>query len=418
MKKSIILLILLLSVSAVRAESYWTLIAQIGSAPSSFAFSSNDVMYAGTLGSGVYRSTNYGSSWTQLNNGLNDLNVYSLGINASGQIFAGTQSHGIYFSSNSGSSWIHTSLSVSVKVKSIAINSSGHIFAGTNGSGVYRSTNNGSTWVSLGTLVDVYSIAIDGNNRIFAGCGSPIKAVYRSTNNGTNWAQVYTADHNFNSIAINNSGTVYSATGNLITDNPLGDIIVRSYDGGDTWEVPYTFGTSSYGLVVNSVGHLFLGRYRSVWVSTDRGESWNIHADGLVLDSGIVFSYGVNSQGYVYAGQENGYIYRTTASTIGIKKIAEDVPVSYALYQNYPNPFNPVTKIKFSILPLKGTRGMITKLTIYDIFGKEVKVIVNEGLQPGTYEADWDASNYPSGVYFYRLESNNFTATNKMILLK
>jgi hypothetical protein len=108
----------------------------------------------------------------------------------------------------------------------------------------------------------------------------------------------------------------------------------------------------------------------------------------------------------------------------GIIPISNEIPNSYELYQNYPNPFNPSTKIKFDIPagPLsRGVstgRGVSVRLTIYDILGRELEMLVNQQLQPGTYNVDWDASNYPSGIYFYKLVTDNFIETNKMILIK
>ena len=99
--------------------------------------------------------------------------------------------------------------------------------------------------------------------------------------------------------------------------------------------------------------------------------------------------------------------------------------------QNYPNPFNPVTKIRFQIpplnLPLSGGDGEGVLLKIYDILGREMTSLVNEELSPGTYEAEWDGTNYPSGVYFYQLTVNSdastplsviYTNTKKMVLVK
>jgi hypothetical protein len=86
--------------------------------------------------------------------------------------------------------------------------------------------------------------------------------------------------------------------------------------------------------------------------------------------------------------------------------------------QNYPNPFNPTTNVRFNIPPLKGVRGMMTHLVLFDILGKEIQTLINEKLQPGTYEVEWNASNYPSGVYFYSLTAGDFKETKKMILIK
>jgi hypothetical protein len=420
MKKTLFVLILSLSSTGIFSTEYWTLIAQLGSTPSSFAFGTGGVIYSGTLGSGIYKSDNYGVNWIQKNYGLTDLYVYSLAMNSSGLIFAGTKENGVFISSDGGSTWTHTSLSVNVKVKTLAINSSGHVFAGTNGSGIYRSVNNGVFWTRVGTPTDVYSIAIDRTGILLAGTGAPLKAIYRSSNNGGNWVSVFEAEHNFNSVAVSPDGYIYATTGNLNTDM-LGDILIRSTDSGLTWDAPSTFGTSSYGLVTNSLGHIFLGRYKSVWVSTDFGENWVIENSGLEEEHGILISYGVSPEGYLLAGQEGGYVYRTTFSTIGIEKISEKVPLDFKLHQNYPNPFNPSTAIRFDIPLVKSTRSgekSKVKIIVYDVLGKQLAELINEELSPGTYKVYWDASGYPSGAYFYRLSVGNYSATKKMMLLK
>jgi hypothetical protein len=100
---------------------------------------------------------------------------------------------------------------------------------------------------------------------------------------------------------------------------------------------------------------------------------------------------------------------------IGINKIENEVPKYYSLYQNYPNPFNPSTKIKFDI---STNSKLDVKLVVYDALGREVSVLVNEQLKTGTYEVDWNALSYPSGVYFYKLTAGEFTQTRKMVLIK
>ena len=103
----------------------------------------------------------------------------------------------------------------------------------------------------------------------------------------------------------------------------------------------------------------------------------------------------------------------TTICVIGIQPISNEIPGSYELYQNYPNPFNPTTKIKIQISKLADT-----KVTVYDILGREVEVLINEQLKPGTYEVEWNAANYTSGVYFYKLAAGDFVETKKMLLVK
>ncbi len=96
-------------------------------------------------------------------------------------------------------------------------------------------------------------------------------------------------------------------------------------------------------------------------------------------------------------------------------------PSEYSLSQNYPNPFNPTTHFEFRIADF----GFV-KLVIFDILGREIDVLVNEELNPGTYEVEWDGSNYSSGIYFYRLVvkdastslSTSFSASKKMLMVK
>ncbi len=114
----------------------------------------------------------------------------------------------------------------------------------------------------------------------------------------------------------------------------------------------------------------------------------------------------------------NGVLHGDTTLT-GIQLISSDIPTQFSLSQNYPNPFNPVTKIKFDIPPLSSTgEGPGVRLVIYDILGREIAVLVNDHLKPGKYELVWDGTNYPSGVYYYRLESQYFTLARKMLLIK
>jgi len=97
---------------------------------------------------------------------------------------------------------------------------------------------------------------------------------------------------------------------------------------------------------------------------------------------------------------------------------SENLPTSYALSQNYPNPFNPSTKIMFDI----PTRSHVT-LTVYNVLGQKVTTLVDKEMPPGSYVADWNSTSdngkeVTSGVYFYKLEADDFIQTKKMLLLK
>ena len=98
---------------------------------------------------------------------------------------------------------------------------------------------------------------------------------------------------------------------------------------------------------------------------------------------------------------------------LAIVKNENEVPKVFALYQNFPNPFNPITNISFDI-----PKATFVKITIYDLTGREADVLVNEFMGAGKYVADWNAENYASGVYFYKIEAGPFTDRKKMVILK
>jgi photosystem II stability/assembly factor-like uncharacterized protein len=401
------------------SQNYWTQIAQLPSTVECFT-SAGDTLFAGTLGSGVYVSYNGGNNWAQINNGLSNLKIYSLVLGTNG-LYAGTDSSGIYRSTNFGSSWVHSGLSSQYKVKAMAFGTDNSVYAGTFGDGIFKTTNNGTIWTRCIYSDSVEALAVHPSGNIFAGIRNP-DIILRSTDQGVSWMQVDTGVHAFNSIKVSPfNNDIYGITGDLITDNLIGDVIVRSTDGGTTWTAPYSFATSSFGMAINSIGHIFVGRYNGAWESTDNGENWTVHNTGINTYNGLLLSYCLNAGGYILAGQETGTVYRSLGSTIGIRKISSEVPKEFSLYQNYPNPFNPSTKIKFEIptSPLyeRGVGGFVV-LKIYDFLGREIATLVNEQLNPGTYEVSWEASQFASGTYFCKLSSGSYNEAKKMVVIK
>jgi len=145
-------------------------------------------------------------------------------------------------------------------------------------------------------------------------------------------------------------------------------------------------------------------------LSSDSGRSWNNTITFVTSVKEIKF---LNSKiGFLIC--EGGKIYKTTTGGgLGIALKSSEIPIDFSLSQNYPNPFNPTTKINFD---LKSTA--FAMLRVYDITGREVRTLVNEKLAAGSYSYDFNASELPSGVYFYQLQADGFIETKKMILLK
>jgi hypothetical protein len=119
----------------------------------------------------------------------------------------------------------------------------------------------------------------------------------------------------------------------------------------------------------------------------------------------------------VMTGMETTIYYkRNPTGNNGITQISSEIPKEFSLSQNYPNPFNPSTKIRFNI-PHSG-RSVFSKLIVYDNLGREAATLVNEQLNPGSYEVDFDGSSLTSGVYYYKLTAGDYSSTKKMILIK
>ena len=156
----------------------------------------------------------------------------------------------------------------------------------------------------------------------------------------------------------------------------------------------------------------------NVLKTTNGGVSWNVKK---LYTNGQLRSIVAFDTNNIWVAGDNGLIISTVGGGV-ITGITSDntniFPQNYLLSQNYPNPFNPQTKIKFDVpANVKGQTSNV-KLIIYDLLGREVTTLVNEELKPGTYEADWDGSNYSSGVYFYKIISEGFVETKKMVLMK
>ena len=117
---------------------------------------------------------------------------------------------------------------------------------------------------------------------------------------------------------------------------------------------------------------------------------------------------------YLLSGDSHGglFILETDLPT-GIDILSDNQPTNFNLNQNYPNPFNPTTKIKYSV-----PQSSNVVIKVFDLLGNEIETLVDGHKPIGTYEITWYADNLPSGIYFYRLQANNFIQIKKMILLK
>jgi hypothetical protein len=141
-----------------------------------------------------------------------------------------------------------------------------------------------------------------------------------------------------------------------------------------------------------------------------------------ITTSGGVTS-GVYTVSIIGAGSNGTPVHKRTISLnvnpVGLTQNGTGIPNEFALYQNYPNPFNPSTRIRFDVPPFTkgGEEGFVT-LTVYDILGKVVSVLISENLLPGKYDIEFDGGGLSSGIYFYKLETDGFVDVKKMLIVK
>jgi hypothetical protein len=389
----------------------------------------NGNIFVGFTG-GVYVSTNNGSTFQQSDAGITNTMNNVIRVHPNGYIFAGTfpmsgaPLSGVFRSTNNGVNWSVDMTGWTYQFNNVldfSFNSSGHIYAASNDN-VYKSTNLGDSWFRANTGISnnqVYSIAVNTqNNYVFAGTyGS---GIFRSKDDGSNWLQIndgLTATQ-IMSIAINSSGHIFLGT------NGYG--VFRSTNDGDNWtQVLFYTGMQTWKVAINSKGHLYAGVVGGqivnlgVWRSLDNGDNWAQVSDGILYPFIDALAFDVT--GFAYAGSLGGGLFKSALSTPASNN-NKTIPKSFVLEQNFPNPFNPSTKIKFDIPALssplgRGVGGM-TVLKVYDILGKEITTLVNENLQPGTYEVKFDGTKLSSGIYFYKIIAGDYSETKKMILMK
>ena len=391
----------------------WTQLGYTG-ASTAITMNSNGDLFIGTLTDGVYRSTDDGSNWIQVNQGLTDTHPLSLAIKSSGEIFVGTIGNGVFRSTDNGDNWVLANQGITNnQILSLGINSNGNLFAGTSGGGVYRSTDNGSNWTQINQGLTsegsyILSFLINSDNDIFIGTS---EGVFRSTNNGDNWIQINQGLTNLrvNSLTINSNGFIFAGTQDGIFRSiiplpvELSSFAAKMYDQDKVklnWKTQTE--VNNYGFDVQR--KTINGEWQNVGFVNGNGNS-NSPKEYSYIDKNLVGG----SKFYYRLKQvdNDGQFEYSDIVEVGF------VPNKFELYQNYPNPFNPETKIRYQ---LPNESKVVIK--IYNILGSEVMELVNDKKEAGVYEAEFNASNLSSGTYIYKISADNFVQTKKMVLLK
>lgn len=266
-----------------------------------------------------------------------------------------------------------------------------------------KTTNAGANWVQIIPPQTAFTdfCFLDENTGYYAAYTS----IYKTTNGGSSWIQIST--HMSNTLFFINASTGW----NIDNGN-----IYKTTDGGINWQQQFYL---QYSPVQNmqfinpNTGWLVSGQSQDngrIFKTTDGGSTWKNNLDFSVGEMHSVCFINENTG---WASGFGGTILKTVTGGVGIQQISSSVPDKFYLEQNYPNPFNPNTNIIFSL-----PQNAFVKLKVFDLLGREVANLVNEKLSAGSYKYDFNASALPSGIYFYKLETENFSETRKMVLVK
>jgi photosystem II stability/assembly factor-like uncharacterized protein len=359
-------------------------------------------------GGRMFLTTDDGANWNQISSADNDIDILSV-VMLNSDILAGTW-NGFYQSTDSGTTWnavTPTGIPEDIAVWSIAMIDT-TLFAGTTGD-IYKSSDNGNTWTELNSGIPanarITSIVASGDAII---AGSAGNGIFKTTNGGTSWTEINSGLTNIYISQLTVMDTKLLAV-------TLGGVFVSDNEG-ISWAADIS-GLENVNCFVVVNEQLLAGTDdNGVYLSGDGGVTWTSFGSGLP-GSTRVWSLAVSSEG-IFAGTDKG-IWKLPLSEINTNvESTNELPNGFSLKQNFPNPFNPRTKIKYSIPSVGTRRGVFVQLKVYDMLGREIITLVNEEKPSGNYEVNFNASNLPSGIYFYRLQAGSFVETKKMTLLK
>lgn len=366
-------------------------------------FSGDSLIFASTP-SGVQKFNRVTKKWSNI--GLH--HVESVGISPGDILYASTYDDGLYISTDLGSSWNLTNLTKDTlfSAYTIAVLPDETILVATE-LNLRRSTDYGDSWSVLPVSTSYYSRAISINTNLdiwTVGWGGQEYKVYKSTDGGLTFNQIFSGvvRTEYNSLASFNNYII-------IANTQFGGGFYRSADNGLSWE-NITINNSNLCVLIQSNGNVLIGGSQGILFSDDFGENWTNINDTI---SSFVLEIEEDINGKLFFGTWKEGLFEVDLIT-GIDDKVSSIPNEYKLLQNYPNPFNSSTKIIYEL----SIESSNVKLKFFNVLGEEI-LIENLGRHTaGEYEYIFNANNLPSGIYLYRLETDEFSSTRKMILLR
>jgi len=401
------------------------------------------------------------SGWIQQNSGVTAALMSVFFVDSNTGFIAGTGNGTILKTTNGGTNWSNLSLGTGNSFNSIFfVQSTGYVVG--NGGMIYKTINSGLSWVeqTSGTTFGLYSVVFtDANTGYAAGSDldPPNSVILKTTNGGTNWNLLTLPIGSFGMRSLHffdsNTGFVSGAFGRVIKTTNGGntwisqnllpnesnlisiyfsDLNTGYISGGDPFTGGLIFKTTNSGAnwvqqLSGNNGYFYSvtlpagagessvfasGESGKILRSSTGGVSWNSQISGV---SSSIRSVVFTSSNTGYAVGNNGVILKTTTGGVvtGFTQSGSQLPNKFFLSQNFPNPFNPSTIINYQL-----AINSFVSVKIHNIIGDEVATLVNEKQNAGSYSVDFNAASLPSGVYYYKLFTGNFSETKKMVLIK
>lgn len=392
---------------------------------------SNTGWIAGDSGA-VFRTTDQGLNWTKQSTYVDNyiLSIFFINENTgwalSWDVFPDS---GSFFgtimlrTTNGGVNWNRSMFPDSNRfLKSVYFLDQMNGFAGGAPGGVFKTSNGGINWAAAEIdSASTFILPIENfkffDSQTGYACGGfrdLAGSMWKTTNGGNFWKISIVGPEPLNDLYINNSDKLIAVGG----DFEYGSSYVKTTNSGINWiyDTLGIFGVSS-SVDFRTKSEAWISVGQKFVYSLDTGNSWrSIYTPDSIRIEDLCFT----DSSHGWAVGYNGYVlkYYNPSSVIS-NNIQFTNPYSFVLEQNYPNPFNPKTIIRYRL-----TEHSNVTLKVFDALGKEVVTLMEEKQNAGNYSVEFDSrmtnkgDDLPSGVYFYKLETDNFAQTKAMILLK
>lgn len=423
-------------------------------------FDDNTGIAAGDNGT-IIRTTNMGQSWAVMSSGTSE-QFRKVAVDAFGNFFAAGDNGLFAVSADNGATWQVKSSGTLTRLRSITASGSGNVWVAGDDGTIRFSSNSGDTWTAQSSGIlndDLHDIQFVNGLTGFA-AGSSSNFIFTS-DGGQTWVSRNSGIFfGMNGIYFQNSnvgwgvsiaGTIFFTTdaGLSWTSQPCGSAFTlreahfihqgKGWTVGDNGTV-VMYDNPTIPVELVSFTHFVSGNdVNLTWTTATENNNRGFEIERATIPSsggsaqqllwekiGFLEGRGTTTEPTNYLFEDQGlrqgaYNYRIKQidfnGTSEYFELSADVqiglPEAYELSQNYPNPFNPSTQIRYQV-PVSGN----VSIRVFDVIGNEVAILSDGFKEAGEGTVEFDATGLSSGIYYYRMDSNDYSQVRKMILIK